>query len=181
MLYEQITDKTVTDVISGYRSLTESIYKEILWSKRRITEILDRKTEQDIIESVSMPGEDFGALKDISDVICVSRTIRHREVTDLLGRIAELTEREETCRRIMACYQALPVDEHTILKLLYETPGIYKEKMVEASKALFISESSVKRKRRDALDHILELYRLDISNTDIFRWDLKAGQLREYR
>ena len=181
MLYEQINDRTVTDVIAGYRSIREKIYREILWSKERIAEISDEQTKQDIIESVSMPGEDFGTQKDISEVLYVSRNILHREVTELLGRIADLTEREETYRRIMACYQALPSDEHIVLKKLYEMPGIYKEKMADTARELFVSESSVKRKRRDAIDHILELYRLDVSNQDIFRWDLKAGKLREYR
>ncbi len=75
-------------------------------------------------------------------------------------------EIQETMDRIEACYKALsPSEEYIILMYLYEVNETYSAGLIEAEKKLNMSVSTIKRRRKKAIEKIMEMYYSDLTNT----------------
>ena len=97
---------------------------------------------------------------DLTDVLIRYQEIMRQQIKDAAICIRELVEELESIYRIIACYNLLDTTGYRVLEVMYWSKGqsSYFQCLLTLEKELNLSETSIKRKRKAALQKILELY-----------------------
>ena len=101
-----------------------------------------------------------GKPDDLTDVLIRYQEILRQQIKDAAICIRELVEELESIYRIIACYNLLDTTGYRVLEVMYWSKGqsSYLQCLLTLEKELNLSETSIKRKRKAALQKILELY-----------------------
>lgn len=177
-MYKTLFDGFIKNTISDYDLLSEEI-------TNKIEDILSKlSSDAELIEAVSMPGLGYsgckgsGTLHDIEDTYDAFIKLKNEQELNVRGQLRAYVEKQETMNRIIACYNALPEDEHRVLEYLYE-----KNKFKEGLRQLIIdtdrAKATILRRRTSGIEHIKQLYNTDLSNLSLYKADINKNN--DYR
>ena len=174
MVYQKIDENYIGDVLSDFKGKKESIQKDI----REMYGMLRNKEQLkiDAIESASyLSGLDEETGKksgDVGTTLWVYQKLLKEQQTSISSYITQLVNELDTVHRIMLCFFALDRNSRELLELFY---GKYKEEKVEVrlhmiATHLGISGSTVKRRRKEAMQELMELYNSRTTSEELLRF-----------
>lgn len=165
-MYAEIDNSMIVRTIAAYEELTDHIHERLTKNYDSLKRRLEQREKDELIFVASIPGGELAKPvipKDVSDAYTHYIELCREQIRDTYRSVIELTERQETMNRIMACYNLLPQKEHQILQILYEESGSYKEGVLSAISQLDITKATIDRRRKNALVTIREKYDSDLS------------------
>ena len=177
-MYQVIDDRYICEVLSQYEKKEEDLRKEI----QEMYSLLDRQTQMqdDAIQSASYHLNAFqlsADVKDVSSTVLVYQKLLKKHQTDIAEYISSLLSELDTIHRVMVCYYVLPTKDKKILEKFYcQDKEKYSIRVLELAKEFHLSETSIKRRRREALKTLKELYESNRSSDELLRLKTK-GQL----
>ena len=117
------------------------------------------RVQEDAIQAATYHA-DRGESNDLTDVLVRYQEILQQQIKEAAICIRELVEELESIYRIIACYNLLDTIGYRVLEVMYWKKGqsSYFQCLLTLEKELNLSETSIKRKRKAALQKILELY-----------------------
>ncbi len=172
-MFKEISEEFVVRTLQNYAIYTDTNRNEV---RRLYSQLATKQTwenREDIIKAVSL-GKGAGEIvtthsnivKDLSYIYERFHDLYMEDLRNTRIRIRHVGEIQETMDRIEACYKALsPSEEYIVLMYLYEVNETYSAGLIDAEKKLKMSERSIKRRRKRAIEKIMELYYSDMTNT----------------
>ena len=171
-MYVQIDEKLITDTLSNYRELSAQITS-------RVEEVLKNiSSDEELMQVVSMPGREIAdrgehTFCDVSDVYEAFIKLKNRQALEARMQIRELTEKQETMNRIMACFYVMPLELQELLDCLYISHKNSKEGRLFYQEKYQCDRRTVVRKRTKAIKVLMSLYKDD--------WDKEFLNSKKYR
>ena len=174
-MFREISDSFVISTVQNYAAYSNANQDEVRRLYSMLAQQLSREHEEDIIKALSLAHLNINDMlvesnefKDISNVYEHFHEIYMQELKNTRKRICHVWEMQDSMNRIMACYKSLsPTLEYLTLQYLYERYKTYSKGLKMAKKELGLSESSLKRYRKEGVDRIIELYKSELSNQDM--------------
>ena len=177
-MYKTITDEFIISTLSRYREEMLLIEEKL----RAIEASLSDDTE--LIRAASLPGEDASApkgrnktLRDLEDVYEKYMVLARNRSEDCSAYALELGERRDTMIRIHAAFENLSGREYQVLEVFCKKRRAYQSEKAtrETMHALYLSERSVHRIRKQALKQVRDLYESGRSLLDLQMSALDTG------
>ena len=170
-MLQKVDESYIGEVIGDFKERKDRIQKDI----RDMYSLLRNKNQLkiDAIESASyLSGMDSTIEKksrDMDSTLWVYQKLLKEQQTSISSYITRLVNELDTVNRIMLCFFALDRKARDLLELFYKT---YKEEKVEVrlhmiAVRLGVSESTVKRRKKEAIQEIKNLYDSSTASEDL--------------
>ena len=178
IMYKTITDEFIISTLSRYREEMLMIDGKL----RAIEASLSDDTE--LIRAASLPGTDpdvpkskNSSLKDLGDVYEKYVALARSRSEDCTDYVLELHERKDTMIRVRAAFENLSGREYQVLEVFCEKRRAFQSERAtrETMHALYLSERTIHRVRRQALKKVRDLYESSRTLLDLQMSALDSG------
>ena len=187
-MYAVIDEAFVKETIGRYDELTKQIHNEVVRVCKSLTQRMDEREKDYMIEAAGMPGKPdgfcisaVGIPSDLYEVYERYRELMREQTKEAMIYLTELTSKQETMNRIMICVQILPQEERDVIMKLYGPGQYYCKGKLEAINEMGMASTTLDRTRRKAIRHIMDIYSLDYSSRELYSYDIETHSLRSYR
>lgn len=163
----RLSEQDVKTILYSYNSRCREIHERIL-----ATYLEAQRTDKFIYEmSIASPAindmpKQKGAVRDLHSVFTKHNANLEERRKEAMQGILRLTDEEEALNRVWACYKALDSEEFDVLTRLYVKRQPWKA-VVKDKK---ISNGTLSRIQKRAINKLLDMYYSDFSITEINGW-----------
>ena len=172
-MYQKVDEGFIGDVLSNYKEKKDRIEKEI----QEMYSLLNEKSrmETDIIESVSYPNglDEKGTRRfgDVGAVFLAYAKLMQEHQTSIFHYIQKLVNELDSIHRVMLCFFLLDEKERELLEIFFRRYGgeKYDVRVHLTAGQLGMSDSTVKRRKNDAVQALKELYDSSCSSEELLR------------
>ncbi|MCR5099155.1 MAG: hypothetical protein K6B14_09430 [Lachnospiraceae bacterium] len=152
----ELQDDEICDVIKNYPARMKRLQDEIESAYVMLANISNGSEKDELIQAVSMSGEDGHRAFDLDDVLDEYQHFVRKEKDRMRRHIRDLVSDRERMNRIMEAYNKLSIQDRILMEKMLSGNDPPMVRYMEVAEENFWSRATVLRIRRQILDRIKE-------------------------